>query len=231
MEITKNHLKVFRPEFLTYLRKVLKEQGWVGYKKAVKDRVEKAKAQGILLLLILFLVPSVDATTIKVTTTIKSKYATTIKKVDAGKGNSRNSLTTTDKPHQPVAGVSLGSPTTLGGGLTKTPRRHEQVDKVVRVESSQLDHEGLENRILELFGKDGLLALAIFRAESGLRCNAYSPTHDYGVAQINQVHLPKFQGRDPFDCEANLQVAKQIYDVQGFGPWSAFTNGAYLKFL
>ncbi len=84
--------------------------------------------------------------------------------------------------------------------------------------------------ILATFGEDAGTAIAVFRAESGLRCNAVSRTYDYGVAQINAVHQWRFRG-DMFDCAENLRVAYQIYQEQGFRPWVAYTNGAYLKYL
>lgn len=86
--------------------------------------------------------------------------------------------------------------------------------------------------IREVFGPDAPMALAIAQAESGLDCGIDSLTSDSGLFQIHlPVHLEKFGGRSVYDCRANAEVAKQIFDAQGWNPWVAFTNGAYRRFL
>ncbi len=104
------------------------------------------------------------------------------------------------------------------------------------------DKQEIKNLVCRYFGKDCQIASAVFFAESGLRCEAVGDgslayTQDgieygksYGVAQIR--HLP---GRpDPstlLDCESNIKHAYGMWKSQGWGPWSAFTNGAYLNYL
>jgi hypothetical protein len=95
-----------------------------------------------------------------------------------------------------------------------------------------LSKKSVEDLICEKFGPDCNVAIAVAKAESGLRCDAVSQTNDHGVFQINAVHLPKFNGKSPYDCEANIEVAYQIYKSWGgFRPWTAYTSGRYLKFL
>lgn len=85
-------------------------------------------------------------------------------------------------------------------------------------------------------------ALAVAKAESGMRCDAIGDGHiaftkneieygkSYGVFQIRYL-----VGRpDPsklLDCAFNINHAHGMYLAQGWRPWSAFTNGSYKKFL
>ena len=82
------------------------------------------------------------------------------------------------------------------------------------------------------FGDD-VVAYAVALAESGLNCEKVSRTNDYGLFQINKVHLWRFkkQGLDPFNCWDNAKVAMQIQEEQGWKPWSAYKNGSYKKHL
>lgn len=85
--------------------------------------------------------------------------------------------------------------------------------------------------ICRYFGSECRLAVAIAQAESGLRCDAISPTNDHGVFQINMKwHANKFV-KSPYDCEENIRVAYQIRMASTWKAWSAFKNGSYLKFL
>jgi len=79
------------------------------------------------------------------------------------------------------------------------------------------------------FGKD-ITAYAIALAESGLNCQRVSKTNDYGLFQINQVHLPKFK-EDKFNCWENARVAKKIYDASGWNAWVAYSTGVYKNHL
>jgi len=79
------------------------------------------------------------------------------------------------------------------------------------------------------FGKD-ITAYAIAMAESGLNCKITSKTNDYGLFQINKVHLAKFK-EDKFDCYENARVAKKIYDASGWNPWVVYSTGVYKNYL
>lgn len=89
----------------------------------------------------------------------------------------------------------------------------------------------VEDKICAVFGDDCKMAIAIAKAESKLNCSAVSSTDDHGLFQINAVHMAKFKDRSPYDCEANIEVAKEIYQSSGWYPWSVFTSGGYLKYL
>jgi len=91
--------------------------------------------------------------------------------------------------------------------------------------------KSVEERICQKFKENCQEAIAIAKAESGLRCNAISPTNDHGLFQINAVHFPKFKGKDPYDCDANIEVAYEIYKRQGFYPWTVYRTGSYKRFL
>ncbi|MDQ3816096.1 MAG: hypothetical protein M3362_00210 [Acidobacteriota bacterium] len=82
------------------------------------------------------------------------------------------------------------------------------------------------------------MALAISQAENGSRkCDRASKpnkngTIDYGVFQINSVHLKKgWKLSELKDCYKNVDYAYEIYKASGWNPWSTYKNGAYKKFL
>ncbi len=101
----------------------------------------------------------------------------------------------------------------------------------------------VEEQIRKIFGKkDYKIAVAIFKAESHLRCNAEGDGHlkytkngieygaSYGVAQIR--HLPgRPTPKQLKDCTFNIKYAKQLKDKQGWNVWSAYKNKSYLKYL
>lgn len=68
---------------------------------------------------------------------------------------------------------------------------------------------------------DNGVADCIITHESGWRVDAISPTHDYGIWQINQVNLWRFHGADWRDPRANTLVAIELYRAAGgWSPWS-----------
>ena len=96
--------------------------------------------------------------------------------------------------------------------------------------------------ICSYFGDECATAVAVFTAESQLSCNAVGDGHltyvhgervygaSYGIAQIR--YLP---GRpDPsllVDCEYNIRYAHSMWQREGWRPWSAYTTGAYRRYL
>ena len=94
-----------------------------------------------------------------------------------------------------------------------------------------------EQYIRLVFGKDGKTAVAIAKAESGLRCDAQNVNKgtnslDIGAMQINSVHLRKgWKVADLLDCHKNVDLAYEIYKGSGWGAWSTYKNGSYKKFL
>lgn len=65
-------------------------------------------------------------------------------------------------------------------------------------------------------------ALLTMSKESSCNPAAVSPTHDHGLMQINEVHLPKVNGSIAalHDPETNVRLAAQIYSDRG--NWSAW---------
>ena len=88
-----------------------------------------------------------------------------------------------------------------------------------------------------MFGKDADLAIRVSWAENGSRkCDRVSPmntngTYDYGVFQINSVHMKKgYTEADLTDCLRNIQIAYEIFKRQGFEPWVAYRNGNWKRY-
>lgn len=77
------------------------------------------------------------------------------------------------------------------------------------------------------------VAMAVMRAESGCNANILSRTCDRGLMQVNCVHKAKVAGNLSalFNPETNIRVAYAIYKGAGWRAWSAYKNGAYLKYL
>jgi len=115
---------------------------------------------------------------------------------------------------------------------TKTSQERAKFGQILasqhKVETQQEFKPELE-AIYIYFGKD-ITAYAIAMAESGLNCQRVSKTKDYGLFQINQVHLPKFK-EDKFNCWENARVARKIYDASGWSPWVVYSTGVYKNYL
>ena len=86
------------------------------------------------------------------------------------------------------------------------------------------------------FGQETDLALAIFRAESGL---VPSREGDHGSSiGIAQINLPAHGGKIPAqdkkawlkNFQNNIKLAKQIRCSSGWSAWSVYKNGAYRAF-
>lgn len=97
------------------------------------------------------------------------------------------------------------------------------VASVEPVRSPRLSELPVETQIRKIFRSDARIALAVFKAESGLRCDSVSPTNDHGVAQLH--------GKPIYDCTENLLEAKRMFDRRGWQPWVAYNSGAYKKYL
>lgn len=79
-------------------------------------------------------------------------------------------------------------------------------------------------------------ALAVAKAESEQRCDAQNintdRSIDVGYFQINSVHLRKgWKVGELLDCKTNIDRAFEIYQAQGWQPWSAYKNGSFKKHL
>lgn len=96
----------------------------------------------------------------------------------------------------------------------------------------------IEQYICEKFGAyDCKTALAVFKAESGLREDAVNintnGTIDVGIAQINSVHFkkPGCSLKEIADMYKNVDCAYTIWKASGWSPWVAFNKGSYLSHL
>ena len=84
------------------------------------------------------------------------------------------------------------------------------------------DNNSPESIIDRVFGKDAPEAKKVFTCESHLKADATHKNNDgsldVGIAQINSVHsIPESYLKNPM---INILVAKQIFDAQGWNPWT-----------
>lgn len=125
---------------------------------------------------------------------------------------------------------------------TPTPSKPKVEEQEKRI-SSSLPQGSVEKKIRSLFGKDADLAIAIAKAESGMRCDAVGDKTltfnqngveygaSYGVFQIRHL-VGRPSPEVLMNCEQNIEYAYGMYKAQGhFNAWSAYTNGSYQKFI
>lgn len=105
------------------------------------------------------------------------------------------------------------------------------------IPQAEAEEPTLEEYVISKFGKHGQIALAVFKAESGLREDAYNVNTngsiDVGVAQINSVHFTK-EGcslKELIEWKKNVNCAYQIFEASGFNAWTAFKNQSYVNKL
>lgn len=90
--------------------------------------------------------------------------------------------------------------------------------------------------IKETFKNDFKTALAVAKAESGLRQSAvhYNTingevwSRDCGVFQVNDYY---HEGACEMGAKENIQYAYDLYLKTGWESWAAYNNGSYLKYL
>ena len=99
--------------------------------------------------------------------------------------------------------------------------------------SPRLQELSVEQQINRVFGKDATMALAVSQAENGTRqCDRKGGTsNDWGVFQINEVHLNRWTLEQLQDCTQNILIAKVLFDEQSWTPWTVYKTGAYERFL
>lgn len=96
----------------------------------------------------------------------------------------------------------------------------------------------IETYICEKFGPlDCKLALAIAKAESGMKADSYNyntnDTIDIGIFMVNQVHW-KQAGCSPkelFDPYKNVDCAYSIWQASGWEPWVVYNTGSFKNHL
>lgn len=82
--------------------------------------------------------------------------------------------------------------------------------------------------LLQQYNWDVSVMAAVMQAESGCDPNAvntqnYDGVYDYGLMQLH--------GQEIFDPATNIAHAYSLWTTQGYGAWSTFNNGDYLKYL
>lgn len=143
------------------------------------------------------------------------------------------------------AGFYINRPVTKFSGtssLHKPRTKKPENKKTPAVERPMVARTVIEKKILEKFGEDGRVALAIARAESGVRENAIGDGHltfthegvEYGKS-YGPFQIRSLPGRPApellLQADYNINYAYELYKRSGFSPWSAYTNKSYMKFL
>ena len=130
-----------------------------------------------------------------------------------------------------------------------------KTESIVQSEAASEDRiaeaspSGIEEKIKTTFKDDYETALAVAKAESGLKENAQGFNCRYnGISQscrkgdehkawstdcgIYQHNVPgKTCPTNLFDPDENIQLAFEKYQKRKWQPWSAFKSGAYLAFI
>lgn len=132
----------------------------------------------------------------------------------------------------------LKAPQTYPNLPTTSPRMGVMVAQAREIHGQSF----IERAIREKFGEFADTAVAIAKAESGMRPNAIGDHaiafyqdgieygKSYGVFQIR--HLPgRPSPTDLLNAEFNIDYAYKLFVRSGFTPWSAYTNGSYYKFI
>lgn len=119
-----------------------------------------------------------------------------------------------------------------------TDREEVQVAK----QDSPMPALSIEDKIRAKFGKDGDIAVAVAKAESGLNPNANGDKHltywkngkMYGDS-IGIFQIRTFENRPDRealkDIDTNIEFAYKLYQAQGFYPWTVFQTKQYLSNL
>jgi len=82
------------------------------------------------------------------------------------------------------------------------------------------------------------IALAVMRAESGCRVDAFNSqnangTNDAGLFQINSIHVQSglISNEARFNPEQNIKAAYAIYRGSGWRAWAAYCSGSFQKYM
>lgn len=105
--------------------------------------------------------------------------------------------------------------------------------------SVETEKQQIKRYIAKTFPEQPQIALAVFTAESHLNTCAYgdsnnrlAPEGSWGIAQINKaVHKELIGDRDLCNWKDNIDIAREIWERDGWKPWSAHQNNSYKKYL
>lgn len=124
-------------------------------------------------------------------------------------------------------------------GADITPDLNERQEEAqVSSESAPLTSEKQEiiNYIVEVFGEDAPDAFNVLYCEnrnldpSAINYNRNGTT-DHSIFQINSIHTTRFGDEFITNWRANVDVAKQIFDEQGWTPWTCSTRVGVTNYL
>lgn len=143
--------------------------------------------------------------------------------------------------------VEVPTTKTIGASSSASPQMTDNSSKTAA--EDEAEQKRIEDYVKIIFGKDAKTAIAVSRNECGPTNRAYPKCvyhteHEYsvGIFQINLynkshlIHASKVPGetmeekiewlKEP---QNNVLMAYWIFTKSGWYPWSAYTNGAYLK--
>jgi len=106
-------------------------------------------------------------------------------------------------------------------------------DKPKETYPKYASNNSIEQEIVEVFGAESRIALAVAKAESGLNPRAINRnrdgSRDIGIFQINDRH--GWEDEELLDWRGNIRIAKELRDRRGWGEWVVYNNGTYRNFL
>lgn len=121
--------------------------------------------------------------------------------------------------------------------------------KVEDITEEVKPQNSIEEEIVSMFPEEPKLALAIFKAESGLNIHAKGWNCKYGQISkacrpedrpkawsvdcgVAQINVPGQKcSSDLFNLDKNLEIAREKYEKRGWQPWVAYKNNSYKKYL
>ena len=127
--------------------------------------------------------------------------------------------------------VTLGL---ISGGIylnkTKTVvyAQAEEAPRVILIGTTTKE-KTVEEKIRATFPEEPEIAVAVAKAESQLNATAVNPERhkncsgSIGLMQIACIHVENPETLK--DIDTNLQVARKIYDRQGWKPWGVCKDG------
>lgn len=119
----------------------------------------------------------------------------------------RAEASSTSRPQIPEAGQSADLAPVLPSPQPSVPPSIEEITSHIR----------------QVFGKQADNAIAVSRCESGLRYDATNRntngTGDFGLFQINDVHVRTFGDEFKRSWTENVRVAKALFNSSGWQPW------------
>lgn len=109
--------------------------------------------------------------------------------------------------------------------------------------SPQRDDGGCEKfrPLVQQYDWDDNVMMAIMRAESSCNPDAtgdttltfqrYGRVYGYSVSLLQVRILPGREHCDSHDPATNIACAYRVWQSQGYGAWSVYTNGSYSRFM